>query len=109
MVTMIVEFWRFSKVFFHLLDKVDQIEKTRYINQFRWFSKKIDESMLQAGMKIINIEGQQFEPGMAATPLNINEFNDNDILYVEKMIEPIIIGQNGLIRTGTVILMKVKI
>ena len=44
---------------------------------------------------------------MAATPLNIEEFAANDSLMVDQMLEPIIMGPGGLIRTGTLVLGRV--
>ena len=59
-------------------------------------------------MKLVNVEGHPFDPGMAATPLNIEEFDANDALIVDQMIEPIIMGKEGLVKTGTVTLVKVE-
>jgi hypothetical protein len=46
---------------------------------------------------------------MAATPLNIEEFDTNDALMVDQMLEPIIMGKDGLVKAGTVILRKVEV
>ena len=35
---------------------------------------------------MVNVEGQPFDPGMAATPLNIEDFEVNDTLEVEQML-----------------------
>jgi len=106
---MAVESWRFGKVFDRILMKLDAGEQSKYKGQFRWFIKKIEEALEQAGFRISNVEGQLFDPGIAATPLNIDEFDTNDSLIVDQMIEPIIMGKEGLVKTGTVILRKVKI
>lgn len=45
---------------------------------------------------------------MAVTPLNIEEFEPDDVLVVEQMLEPIIMGEQGLIKTGTVTLRKIE-
>ena len=58
-------------------------------------------------MNLVNVEGQSFDPGIAATALNIDEFEKNDKLIVEQMLEPIIMGPEGLLRSGTVMLRKV--
>jgi hypothetical protein len=71
--------------------------------------KKNEEALEQAGLRIVNVEGHPFDPGMAATPLNIEEFNANDTLMVDQMLEPIIMGAEGLVKTGTVILRKVEL
>ena len=103
-----VESWRFSRVFERLLAKLDAGEKGRYMSQYRWFLKKIEEGLGDAGMRIINVEGHPFDPGMAATPLNIEEFESEDALIVDQMLEPIIMGPEGVVRAGTVTLRKVE-
>ena len=103
-----VESWRFGKLFDRLLLKLDAGEQGRYRGQFRWFQRKLEDSLTDAGMRIVNVEGQGFDPGMAATPLNIEEFRSEDALVVDQMLEPIIMGPDGVVRTGTVTLRKVE-
>ena len=105
-INMAVESWRFGRVFERLLTKLDAGESKRYQNQFRWFLKKVEESLEQSGLRIVNVEGHPFDPGMAATPLNIDEFDENDKLMVDQMLEPIIMGNEGLVKTGTVTLRR---
>jgi hypothetical protein len=92
-VNMAIESWRFARTFDRVLLKLDAGETKRYKSQFLWFMKKI--------------EGHPFDPGMAATPLNIEEFEPNDTLVVDQMLEPIIMSKDGLVKTGTVTLRKV--
>ena len=67
-------------------------------------TKALDES----GLHLVNVEGQIYDPGMAVTPLNIDEFEPDDKLFVEQIIEPIIMSENAVYKTGTVILGRVK-
>jgi len=108
-ISLAVESWRFGKVFDRLLTKLDAGEQSRYKNQFRWFIKKVEEALEHAELRIVNVEGHPFDPGIAATPLNIEEFDANDTLIVDQMIEPIIMGNEGLIKTGTITLRKVML
>jgi hypothetical protein len=108
MLDIAVESWRFGRLFDRLLTKLDAGEQGRYRGQFRWFQRKLEESLEAAGMRVVNVEGHPFDPGMAATPLNIDEFNAQDALVVDQMLEPIIMGPEGLVRTGTVTLRKVE-
>ena len=49
-----------------------------------------------------------YDPGMAVTPLNIDEFDVQDQLFVLQTIEPIVM-QDGIVRkSGTVLLGSVK-
>jgi hypothetical protein len=108
-INMAVESWRFGRVFDRLLTKLDAGEQNRYKSQFRWFIKKVEEALEQADLRIVNVEGHPFDPGIAATPLNIGEFDAKDTLMVDQMLEPIIMGKEGLVRTGTVTLRKVEL
>lgn len=103
-----IESWRFGKLFDRLLTKLDAGEQGRYRNQFRWFQKKIDESLESAQLRVVNVEGHLYDPGMAATPLNMDEFEPQDVLVVDQMLEPILMGPDGVVKTGTVTLRKVQ-
>jgi len=40
-----VESWRFSRLFGKVVGKLDAGESGRYINQIRYFQKKVEESL----------------------------------------------------------------
>lgn len=107
-ISMAIESWRFGRVFDRLLTKLDAGEQHRYKGQFRWFIKKVEDALDQAELRIVNVEGHPFDLGMAATPLNIEEFDTKEVLVVDQMLEPIIMGKEGLVKTGTVTLRKVE-
>ena len=103
-----VESWRFGRLFDRLLLKLDAGEQARYRAQLRWHSKKLEASLTDAGLQIVNLEGHAFDPGIAATPLNIEQFCPEDTLVVDQMLEPIIMGSDGVARLGTVTLRKME-
>lgn len=104
-----VENWRFSRLFARLLSKLDAGESTRYASQYRYHMKKLEETLAGAGLTLVNVEGHPYDTGVAATALNIGDFGADDVLVVEQMIEPIIMGSEGLVRRGTVMLRKVEL
>ena len=105
-ITLAIESWRISQTFSRLLEKLEPKAQSRYAGQIRWFSKKAGEALGQAQLRLVNIEGQAYDPGMAATALNMDEFSENDALVVDQMLEPIVMGKDGLVRSGTVMLKK---
>ena len=107
LIDMAVESWRFARLFGRLVSKLDAGEGTRYVNQLRYFQKKLEDSLEANGLKIVNVEGQPFDPGMAASAINIGDFGPDDVLVVDQMVEPIIMGAQGLRKQGTVMLRKV--
>lgn len=103
-----VESWKFSRIFARVVNKLDAGEAGRYVNQLRYFQKKVEQNLDAAGLKLVNVEGHAFDPGMAASPLNIEDFGPDDTLLVDQMVEPIIMGPDGLKKQGTVMLRKVQ-
>lgn len=102
-----VESWRFSRLFGKVISKLDAGESGRHLNQLRYFQKKVGEALQSSGLALVDVEGQLYDPGMAASALNLGDFGPDDILQVEQMLEPIIMGPNGLRKEGTVMLRKV--
>lgn len=102
-----IEGWRFARVFARLLTKLDAGEAQRYANQARYFLKKVDDGLDGFGLRIVSLEGQSYDPGMAVSALNIGDFGPDDVLVIDQMVEPVVMGPDGLVRGGTVILAKV--
>jgi hypothetical protein len=107
LIEMAVETWRFSRLFARATDKLDAGESGRYVNQLRYFQKKTDEILGANGLRLVSLEGQPYDPGMAASPLNLGDFEPDDVLLVDQMVEPIIMGPDGLKKQGTLMLRKV--
>ncbi len=100
------ESWRFSGVLERLLRELSPDSLRRYEGRVRFFQKKLLESLEAAGMRIKTHEGEPYDTGMAATALNRDEFGPDDLLQVDQMVEPIVMGPDGLIRIGTMTLRK---
>ena len=102
------ELFRFQRVFERAVAKMELDEQGKYMSQFSWFSKKVLKAVEEANLKVINPEGQLYDPGMAVTPLNLDDFETDDRLYVQQTIEPIIMQENTVFKTGTVILGRIE-
>lgn len=101
------ELFRFQRVFEKAVSKLDIDERGKYMSQYSWFEKKVKKALEDSEFKLLNLEGQSYDPGMAVTPLNIDDFETEDELYVQQTIEPIIMQGDAVYKTGTVILGRV--
>jgi hypothetical protein len=106
LITVVVESWRFSRTVERILTKLDAADAARYQSQLRFYVKRLNEALENANMRIVNLEGQTYEPGMAAAALNIADFEPTDQLLVDQMIEPTIMGADGIRRIGTIMLKR---
>ncbi len=108
-IKVVTENWRLTKLFQKVTTKLDVSEQNRYINQLRYFEKTINNSLQDVGMKIIHLEGQVYDSGMAVSPINIDEFEQEDQLIIDQVLEPLIMGNDGTIKKqGLVNLRKDK-
>ena len=102
------ELYRFRRVFFKAISKIDGGDQEKYRSQFAWFSKRVDKAVETAGLRVLDIQGQEYDPGMSVTALNIEDFDVDDKLYVEQMMEPIIMKGDQIQKTGTVLLGRIE-
>ena len=108
LLSIVVEAWRFSRVYERLISKLDAGEQKRFLSQFRYFQKQLEDNLSDAGYRLQNLEGQAFDPGIAATAVNQSDFLPEDALVVEQMLEPVILNENGIVKMGKVFLRKVE-
>ena len=102
LIDVVVESWRFARLFSRVLDRLDSDDQSRYRGQYSWFEKKLQESLGEIDLKIVSVEGHPLDSGLPVTALNLEDFKSDERLVVDQMIEPIIQGPTGIVRTGVV-------
>jgi len=102
-----IDSWRFARDYGKVILKLDANEQPRFANKLHYYLQRLQSSLEQVGMKIVNLENQHFEVGMAVDVLNGDEFSKDDVLVVDQMLEPVIIGLQGIVmRTGKIMVRK---
>lgn len=101
-----VETWRLSHLFERVVLRLDAGEQGRYASQLRYFDKRLRERFESVGLKLVTLEGQPFDVGVAASALNLADFTPDEKLLVDKMVEPIVMGNDGVRRQGTLLVRK---
>lgn len=99
-----IEGWRLSRLFLKSISTTDLKSAQRQSNQIKYFNRKVDDALGEFGLTIVSLEGQPYDGGMAATPLNAGDFEQDEGLVVDVMMEPIVMGPDGVRRTGTMML-----
>ena len=107
-INLVTESWRFTTVYQRMLTNLDVSEHKKYTSQLRWHVKKLEESLEEGGLRIVNVEGHPYDPGMAATPVNIEDFDADEPLVVNRMLEPIIMEGTVLVKTGKVTVRRIE-
>ncbi len=101
------EAFRLKKAYEHVVKLLDIKEQKKNINKIKWFENKLNEALEKCELRIVNFEGEVYSTGIPATPINLEDFDSSDELYVKHTIEPTIIDKNAvIIQTGSIILEK---
>lgn len=109
LILMAIESWRMSKTLEKLLNSLDVKIQNRYQSKIRWFVKKTEDALNCVELKLVNYEGESYDPGIPVTPLNLGDFEANETLFIEQMIEPVIVDTLGnIVNSGVVSLGSTK-
>jgi hypothetical protein len=106
LIDLAVESWRLTRGIGRTLARLDEPARSRATSQLRWFERSIDTALAAAGLRLVDLAAQPFDAGLPATPLNLDDFDPGDALVVDHMLEPVILGADGVVRAGTVMLKK---
>lgn len=105
---MATESWRFLRVVEKLMSSLDADQHRRVISRVHYFQKRMAQALESAELKLVLLDGSQFSAGLAVTAVNAADFGPDDDLIVDQTLEPVIMGPNGVVRTGTVTLRSIS-
>lgn len=100
---LLTEMWRIQKSYESALEKTEEKVRKRYENQIRFFVKRITTLCQENGYKLINYEGNAFDPGFPIDVVNMSEFSDTEKIMVAQMLEPVIMKENRVLKSGLAI------
>ena len=104
--TMAIEGWRFARISNRVLQKLDAADQARYAGQVRYFMRHLEETLAAARLRLVDLQGQAYDAGLPVAVLNAGDFEPGERLEVDQMLEPIVMGPEGVLRPGTVMLRK---
>ena len=113
LIKIIGESWRFTLSYKNLLVDYETNAGSvpqRFLSRLHWYEQTLPQIVSAVGISIRGdkeLVGVKYDPGMAEIPLNIDEFSENDELLIEQVLEPTIIGINGVLKAGTVMLRRI--
>lgn len=100
---LLTEVWRMQKSYESVLEKTEEKVRKRYENQSRFFVKRIMTLCQENGFKLVNYEGSAYDPGFPIDVVNMSEFSDTEKIMVAQMLEPVIMKDNRVLKSGLAI------
>lgn len=103
----ILELYNSPKLFKKLLEHLSPDEQKRYMGQVNWFIKKCNEFIANSGYSFVVPEGI-YDVGIAATPLNLSDFDKEEELLIAQVVEPIVMYRGKVVKSGAILLKPTK-
>lgn len=104
---LVVASYRLAKGFSRAVTRLPANEQPRHVNEISFFVRRLDSTLEPLSLSIAAVEGHRYDAGLPVKALNLDDFTPDDVLLVEQVVEPVIIGSEGVVRMGTVLLKKV--
>ena len=106
MIELASESWRFHRNVSEAVMGMEPSYGERFVNQYNWFSRKLQAALAEAGLRLIDLTGEPYDVGLAVTALNIEDFppEREGHLIIKEMVQPIVMEGNTVRKTGTVML-----
>ena len=101
-----LETWRFRQTAERCLPGMDPMDAERFANGFEWYLRKVQAVLDEAGLSAVDLTGRPYDPGLAATPLNLEDFREDAglPLVIMQTVEPVIMENGSVRRAGKVLL-----
>ena len=101
-----VEGWRLLRTVERFQGQLDADQQRRIAGRLNYFDRLLRDELSGLGYSLVDFSGQPFGPELAASAVNVDEFEAGDSLYVDQTVEPAVVGPQGLVKMGTVTLRR---
>ena len=102
------EAWRYEQSLHKVLKKMDVMESERFLRQYEYFSSRVNRAVASAGLRVPELSGQLYRAGLPVQVMNLEEFEEEDELIITRVIEPVILLEDRVVKTGVVMVDRVE-
>lgn len=105
-VGLVLEAYRLSSLVNTVLRHLDVTEAKKYLSRLAFSAQNVHAILEGSGLKIVPLEGVTFDEGLAVSAVNLSDFDSDDELVIDRVLEPLIMGPLGIMHTGIVSLKR---
>lgn len=98
-----VEFWKLAQSSSRAIEIVPDGKARKLAGQVKFSKRQLTTLMDQLGLNLVEFEGEEFHSGLSASADNAEDYDDDTALIVTKTLEPTIMQDMSIVRTGRVL------
>ena len=103
-----VEYWKLAQTTKKTVKRLSDGDGRRLEGQLKYSSRQLTTVLDQLGLKLVVFDGEQFHAGLPASADNAEDFDEDVELFVVKTLEPTIMEDMKIIRSGRVLVQPAK-
>ena len=96
------ESWRYGQALHKVLRKLDVMDAERFSRQYKYFASKVERAVATAGVTVLDLSRQPYSVGLPVQAMNLGEFDEDEALIITQTIEPVIMLDGRVLKTGMV-------
>lgn len=104
--TLAGDYWRLLRSYERLIAESAPENHNRLKSNYRNAERRLTTALDENNIKIISYEGKSYTPNLAVTVVNGDEFDDNEELIINQMMEPTVMLGERVLSMGKAILSK---
>ena len=102
------ESWRFERALNKALGKMDVMDAERFSRQYKYFADRVDRAVQAAGLSVLELTGSAYSVEMPVQAMNLEEFDEDEPLIIARTIEPVIMMNGRVVKTGMVMVDRIS-
>ena len=96
------ESWRYGQALHKVLRKLDVMDAERFSRQYEYFASRVERAVAAAGVTVLDLSRQPYSVGLPVQAMNLEEFDEDEALIITQTIEPVIMLDGRVLKTGMV-------
>lgn len=102
------ESWRYEQALSKALRRMDPMDAERFSRQYGYFARRVEQAVAAAGLRVVDYAGQAYDVGLPVQAMNLDDFDEDEALIITQTVEPVIMSEGRVIKTGMVMLDRVR-
>ena len=102
------ESWRYKQALSKALRRMDPMDAERFSHQYGYFARRVEQAIAAAGLRVVDYAGQAYDVGLPVQAMNLDDFDEDEALIITQTVEPVIMSEGRVIKTGMVMLDRVR-
>ena len=96
------ESWRYERALGKVLKKLDVMDAERFARKYEYFSARVNRAVATVDLNVLDLTGQPYSVGLPVQAMNLDKFDENEPLIIMQTIEPVIMMDGRILKTGVV-------